>query len=266
MVPPTVEKQVNGETGAAVMWVSPTQSFKELGGVPGQQGVKPPPPAQMANWTRQLTRAKMFDDLIGNTDPNLGNWLVDPAWNLILIDHTRAFTPTKDLYHAAHADRWRAVGADESARRSEAQGRAGQLARRPVDSRHPHETRQDAGCDRQAEEEVAMTDVTAHDARVADILSRFDETSGRFLARLERAGERGEQAASGWTAAQIGAHVAMVNNSLAAVVDGSGPGATPPADGLRRAGVARHRPQRAREDRGAGAVRPTGLDLDRPAR
>jgi hypothetical protein len=99
MVPPTVEKQVQGETGAAVMWVSPTQSFKELGGVPGQQGVKGPPGVQIANWTHQLTRAKMFDDLIGNTDPNLGNWLVDPAWNLILIDHTRAFTGTKDLYH-----------------------------------------------------------------------------------------------------------------------------------------------------------------------
>ena len=29
-----------------------------------------------------------------------------------------------------------------------------------------------------------MTDATAHDARVAEILSRFDETSGRLLARL----------------------------------------------------------------------------------
>ena len=48
---------------------------------------------------RQLTRAKMFDNLIGNIDPNLGNWLVDPAWNLILIDHTRAFTTTRNLYH-----------------------------------------------------------------------------------------------------------------------------------------------------------------------
>ena len=92
-----------------------------------------------------------------------------------------------------------------------------------------------------------MTDVTAHDARVADILSRFDETSGRFLARLERAGGRGEQAASGWTAAQIGAHVAMVNNSLAAMVDGSGPGATPPAaDFVERAwpDIVRNAPER----------------------
>ena len=98
MVPPTVEKRVDGDLGAAVMWVSPTKSFKELGGVPGQNGVKGPPPVQIGAWTNQITRAKMFDDLIGNTDPNLGNWLVDPAWNLILIDHTRAFM-TKDLYH-----------------------------------------------------------------------------------------------------------------------------------------------------------------------
>jgi hypothetical protein len=99
MIPPTVEKEVKGVTGAAVMWVSPVKSFKELGGVPGLKGVSGPPPAQIASWTRQITVAKMFDNLIGNIDPNLGNWLVDPSWNLILIDHTRAFTNTKDLYH-----------------------------------------------------------------------------------------------------------------------------------------------------------------------
>jgi hypothetical protein len=99
MIPPTVEKRVEGNLGAAVMWASPTRSFKDLGGVPGQANVQGPPPAMMAAWVRQITRAKMFDNLIGNTDPNLGNWLVDPAWNLILIDHTRAFTNTKNLYH-----------------------------------------------------------------------------------------------------------------------------------------------------------------------
>ena len=99
MVPPTVEKRVKGDLGAAVMWVSPTKSFKELGGVPGQKGIPGPPPQLIPNWSRQLTRAKMFDNLIGNIDPNLGNWLVDPSWNLILIDHTRAFTTTKELYH-----------------------------------------------------------------------------------------------------------------------------------------------------------------------
>ncbi len=41
----------------------------------------------------------MFDNLICNIDPNLGNWLVDPSWNLILIDHTRSFTTKKDMVH-----------------------------------------------------------------------------------------------------------------------------------------------------------------------
>ena len=86
MIPPTVEKRVKGELGAAVMWVKPVRSFKELGGPPT------PPPTYQAKWNRQLLRAKMFDCLIYNKDPNLGNWLVDPAWNLILIDHTRSFT------------------------------------------------------------------------------------------------------------------------------------------------------------------------------
>ncbi len=93
MVPPTVEKRVKGDLGAAVMWCSGVKSFKDLGGVPT------PPGRYIAGWTRQLSRAKMFDNLIGNLDPNLGNWLVDPAWNLILIDHTRAFTSDKGLVH-----------------------------------------------------------------------------------------------------------------------------------------------------------------------
>jgi len=61
--------------------------------------VPTPPGRYVAAWFRQLAKAKMFDNLIGNKDPNLGNWLVDPAWNLILIDHTRAFTTDKDLVH-----------------------------------------------------------------------------------------------------------------------------------------------------------------------
>ena len=77
-----------------------------------------------------------------------------------------------------------------------------------------------------------MLEPTAHAARVADILSRLDETSGRFAARLEKAGSRGEQASEGWTPAQIGVHVALVNQSLASIIDGSGAGALPPADGF----------------------------------
>jgi hypothetical protein len=113
MVPVTVERRIRGELGAAVMWASPTQSFKELGGSPT------PPTRYLGYWTIQLIRAKMFDNLINNLDPNEGNWLKDPAWNLILIDHSRSFTPDDDMTHAdmTRVDRYlweRMQGLDES--------------------------------------------------------------------------------------------------------------------------------------------------------
>lgn len=93
MIPPTVEKRIGREVGAAVMWVTPTQSFKELGGPPS------PPSTHIGRWNYQLICAKMFHNLIYNKDPNLGNWLVDPAWNLILVDNSRAFTTDDRMVH-----------------------------------------------------------------------------------------------------------------------------------------------------------------------
>lgn len=68
-----------------------------------------------------------------------------------------------------------------------------------------------------------------HDARIRDLVSRLTETADRFRSRVEGAGARAEQAASGWTAAQIAVHVAMVNRNLAGVIDGTLPAAAPPA-------------------------------------
>ena len=96
MVPPSVEKTFKGERGAAIMWAAPTKSFKDLGVT-----TAPTAPAQyQAAWNRQLVKAKMFHNLINNIDPNLGNWLVDPAWNLILIDFSRCFTNGSQMAHA----------------------------------------------------------------------------------------------------------------------------------------------------------------------
>jgi hypothetical protein len=75
------------------MWVESVQSFSDLGGPPT------PPSHKASSWNIQLLRAKMFDNLIGNDDPNLGNWLVDPDWNLILIDHSRAFANDTQMPH-----------------------------------------------------------------------------------------------------------------------------------------------------------------------
>lgn len=95
MVPPTVEKRVDGVLGAAVMWATPTRSFAEM----GAKGAPTPPAMYAAKFSRALVKAKMFDNLIGNIDPNLGNWLVDPSWNVILIDHSRTLTSNTRLVH-----------------------------------------------------------------------------------------------------------------------------------------------------------------------
>jgi hypothetical protein len=103
MVPPKVERHMEKDAGVAVMWIAPTKSFADLGGVPK------PPPAQAAAWNRQVVKAKMFQNLIGDIDPNLGNWLVDPAWNLILVDQSRALTTKTKLVHemqSIDADLW----------------------------------------------------------------------------------------------------------------------------------------------------------------
>lgn len=88
MVPPTVEKRVRGDLGGAMLWVAPATMWNI------EEPISGPNPA---GWARQIVRMKMFDNLIGNTDRNQGNLLVDPAHNLILIDHSRGFTAGRRL-------------------------------------------------------------------------------------------------------------------------------------------------------------------------
>lgn len=97
MVPPKVERRIDGELGVAVMWVEGTKSFADMGGAPT------PPPQNVATWNREIIRAKMFHNLIGDIDPNLGNWLIDEQWRVTLIDQSRALTTTTRLVHEMRA-------------------------------------------------------------------------------------------------------------------------------------------------------------------
>jgi hypothetical protein len=87
MVPPAVEREVQGHAGAATLWVEHADTWKGDGPAAG---------AARAEWDRQLARMRMFDALIGNRDRNQGNVLRDGNWNLILLDHTRAFGPATE--------------------------------------------------------------------------------------------------------------------------------------------------------------------------
>jgi hypothetical protein len=95
MVPVAVEKRWKGETAAAILWLSPVHPWKEM-----EARAKPP------KWNRQAVLMKMFDNLIGNPDRNMGNLLVDDEWNLYLIDHSRAFVDVKNIsVKMEHIDR-----------------------------------------------------------------------------------------------------------------------------------------------------------------
>ncbi len=87
MIPPAVERTIEGETGAAVMFVESVKSVKEIG------GKVPSAPI----WGRSVRIMLMFDDLIANIDRNAGNILIGAPGELILIDHSRAFGTDKKL-------------------------------------------------------------------------------------------------------------------------------------------------------------------------
>jgi len=96
MVPPYVERRIDGEYGALSLWVEHVRGWNI------EQPVKGADPAA---WNRQVVRMKMFDMLIGNIDLNQGNLLYDAEHHLILIDHSRAFTTLKDISKVGRVSR-----------------------------------------------------------------------------------------------------------------------------------------------------------------
>jgi hypothetical protein len=86
MVPPTLERRVEGNLASIQLWVEGTNWVKDV-----DQSTCPRP----AEWAKQVCRQRVFDNLVSNIDRNAGNMLVDAEWNIILIDHSRAFGPDR---------------------------------------------------------------------------------------------------------------------------------------------------------------------------
>jgi hypothetical protein len=115
MVPVVVERRIEGDLGAAVLWLEGVRSWETVLPLP-----KPP------TWGAQLARMKMFDNLVGNNDRNKGNMLIDEAWNLYLIDHSRAFVRDRKLpAELQNIDRalWQRMQALDEASLTEALGK-----------------------------------------------------------------------------------------------------------------------------------------------
>lgn len=85
MTPVSVERKVGGKSSAVTWWVDDVL-MDEL--ARREKNVQPP---DIDLFNKQMYIVRVFDQLIYNTDRNLGNLLIDKQWRLWMIDHTRAF-------------------------------------------------------------------------------------------------------------------------------------------------------------------------------
>ena len=91
LVPVSVERKWQMRPAAFTWWVDDVQMDEEE-----RQKRKVLPP-DTERWNQQMQLVRLFDQLIGNTDRNLGNLLITPEWQLIMIDHTRCFKSLGEL-------------------------------------------------------------------------------------------------------------------------------------------------------------------------
>ena len=89
MVPASVERTVGGSHAAVTWWVDDVLMTNL------ERYKKNIQPDNARKWNQQIHVSRVFDQLIYNTDRNLGNLLICRNWNIWLIDHTRAFR----MYH-----------------------------------------------------------------------------------------------------------------------------------------------------------------------
>ena len=94
MIPASVERSYKG-SGAAFTWWVDDVMMDEAGRISKKLSAPDPD-----NWNDQMYVVRVFDQLIFNTDRNLGNLLITKEWQLWMIDHTRAFRISHDLLMA----------------------------------------------------------------------------------------------------------------------------------------------------------------------
>jgi len=99
MVPVCVQRSLGGTTGALSWWVDGVLMDENK-----RRSTKAQPPDPDA-WNREMDVVRVFDQLIANTDRNLGNILIDKDWRIWMIDHTRAFRTRTTLLEPADLTR-----------------------------------------------------------------------------------------------------------------------------------------------------------------
>ena len=90
LVPATVQRNYDGKQGSMQYWVD----SKWTEGDRLKLKLTPPNPI---DWNQQVAKVRLWDNLIYNTDRNLGNLLITEDWKVRLIDHSRTFRPFPQL-------------------------------------------------------------------------------------------------------------------------------------------------------------------------
>ena len=93
MVPVSVERRIGRSTGSVTWWVDDV-AMMERDRLRKKMRV---PPAENADWNDQMFQIRIFNELIYNTDANIGNILITKDWDVRIIDFTRAFRVHKKL-------------------------------------------------------------------------------------------------------------------------------------------------------------------------
>jgi len=90
MVPPTVEREFQGDRGSCQIWVDAWNTMETI----RAKKLNPPGPKVNA-FFKALFLQRAFDNLISNEDRHQRNYLILEDWRMILIDHSRSFRTTK---------------------------------------------------------------------------------------------------------------------------------------------------------------------------
>jgi hypothetical protein len=90
MVPVAISRTYRNTEGALIAWV-------DLGMSEADRLKKQVTPPNPADWSQKMANVQLFDNLIYNIDRHSNNIYITKDWNVILIDHSRAFRTFNEL-------------------------------------------------------------------------------------------------------------------------------------------------------------------------
>ena len=98
MVPPYVERKIVGAPASVSWWVNDAMMERDR----VRKNLTPP---DIARWNDEMHAARLFHELIGDSDFNMTNTLIAPDWRVWMIDFSRAFRLGRALQYAKEVTR-----------------------------------------------------------------------------------------------------------------------------------------------------------------